>query len=501
LPPAVLTWKYNTARTGLNDKEPVLNVNSVSASVFGKLFAYPVDGEVFAQPLYVPNMNIGGGTHNVIFIATEHDSVFAFDADRSDAPLWKQSLLVPGSTPVPNINVNDPGGRTSLGNEVGITGTPVIDLSTNTMYVSAMTWENGTAVHRLHALDITNGAEKFGGPVIETATVPGTGVDSVNGQITFEPTHLNQRAGLVISNDLVFVAWGSFSDIGKYHGWVMGFDKNTLKHVAVLNTSPNNERASIWQSGGAPPVDGDGSIYIATADGINEHAGGPDWSNSLLRVHVSNGQFVISDWFTPHNEFCLAANDMDFGSSAAMLLPDGSSIIPLLAIGTKEGVLYLMNRDRLGNFMPNTDSVVQQILLSPTHCDLKVTTQFDTRRIYGATSFWNNTLYLGTAHGNLVSYRLSGGQLVPSSHSADSFAERGPIPVISANGNNDGIVWIADYSTSTHHTTLKAYDASDLGRVLFVEDIGAGETFTVPVVINGKVYVAKQGAVVVYGMR
>lgn len=497
---AIVNWHYNTARTGANDQETLLNVNSVSSSGFGQLFSYPVDGEVFAQPLYVPGMTINGAKHNVVFIATEHDSVYAFDADAPGSPLWKASLLVPNSTTVPNINVNDPGGRTSLGDEVGITGTPVIDLDTNTMYVSAMTWENGTAVHRLHALDTTTGKDKLS-PVIETATVPGTGVDSVNGQVTFEPTHLNQRPGLVLAEGMVFVEWGSFSDVGQYHGWVMAYDKNTLKQVAVLNTTPDNERGSIWQAGGAPPVDTDGTIYIATADGINQTEGGPNWSNSLLRLKVSNGQFQITDWFTPHNEYCLAVNDMDFGSGVAVLLPDGSSTIPLLAIGTKEGELYLMNRSHLGNFMSGTDNVVQEILFSPTHCDTNVKTQYDTRRIYGAPAFWNKTLYFGMAHANMVAYKLSGGQLVAASQSSDSFAERGPIPVVSANGNTDGIVWIADYNTSTHHTTLKAYDATDLGHVLFSEDIGAGETFTVPLVINSKVYVAKQGAVLVYGLK
>ena len=496
-------WKYNEARTGLNDKESKLTVTSVSGPSFGRIFSYLVDGEIFAQPLYVPGLNIGGKTHNVVFIATEHDSVYAFDADVLGDPLWKVNFTnPPGITSVPNVNVNDPQGRTALGDEVGITGTPAIDLASGTLYVSAMTWENNTAVHRLHALDIFTGAEKFGGPVVETATVAGTGVGSVGGQITFEPVHQNQRAGLVLSNGLVHVAWGSFSDVGDYHGWIMAFDAKTLQLVAALNLSPSSEGASIWQGGGAPAVDSNGYLYLATADGHNNHSeGGPNWGDSLLKLKVSNGQFTIADWFTPFNELCLDINDMDLGSGAPMLLPDGSSNIPLLALTGKEGRIYLFNRDHLGNFTPGFDSVVQSILVSPSACDPNIGTQFTTRRMYGAPAFWNNFLYVGTAQGNLLSYKLSGGQLVPASQSADAFAGRGPIPVVSANGTSDGIVWIADYNTETHHTTVKAYDANDLGHVLFQDEIGAGITFTVPLVINGKVYVSKQKAVIVYGLK
>lgn len=496
---AVVTWHYNDARTGLNDHETVLNVNSVSSG-FAKKYSYPIDGESFAQPLYVPDLTINGAKHNVVFFATEHDTVYAYDADKSGDPLWKKSLLVPNSTPVPNINVNDPQGRTAVGSEVGITGTPVIDLSTNTMYVSAMSWENGTAVHRLHALDITTGDEKFGGPVIETATVDGTGLGSANGKITFDPVHQNQRPGLVLSNGLVYVSWGSFSDVEPYHGWIMAFDSQTLQQKAAINLSPNSEGAAVWQAGGAPAVDGNGYLYVATADGHNMGVeGGPDFGDSMLKLKAGNGTFDIADWFTPNNEHCLDRNDMDFGSSTPMLLPDGASTVPLVAVGDKEGRLYLINGSHLGNFMPDTDNVVQEILFSPTACDLNVPTQYDTRRMYGATAFWNNTLYAGMAHGNLVAYKLSGGQLVSASQSSDSFSDRGPIPVVSSNGNTDGIVWIAEYNSSTHHTTLRAYDATDLGRVLFAQDVDWGEAFTVPLVINGKVYVAREGSIAVFG--
>ena len=236
--PSIVMWKYNEARTGLNDKETQLTVKAVSGTGFGRLFSYQLDGELFAQPLYVPNLTIGGTAHNVVFIATEHDSVYAFDADAPADPLWKTNFTnPPGTTTVPNVNVNDPQGRTALGDEVGITGTPAIDLSSGTLYVSAMTWENNTA-----GLDISTDTEKFGGPVIETATVAGTGVGSVGGQITFEPVHQNQRSGLVVSNGLVYVAWGSFSDVGDYHGWIMAFDAKTLQRVAALNLSRQRGR-------------------------------------------------------------------------------------------------------------------------------------------------------------------------------------------------------------------------------------------------------------------
>ncbi|MEY2413237.1 MAG: hypothetical protein QOD84_1843, partial [Acidobacteriaceae bacterium] len=314
---AVLTYKYDMTRAGLNSDETTLTPAGVS-SQFGKLFSYTVDGLVFAQPLYMENINIGGGTHNVIFAATEHDSVYAFDADSNQAPFWHVNFLDPanGVTTVPTSIANDPGGRTGLGPEVGITGTPVIDPSTNTLYVSAMTYENQQAVHRLHALDVSTGAEKFGGPRVITATVAGNGDGNDGaGHIPFPSLTQNQRSGLLLLNGVVYVQFASFSDVHPYHGWLLAYDALTLQQLGVFNTSPNGEGAGLWQGGAAPAADDNGNIYITSADGTFDlDMGGSDYGDTLLKLKFAGNSFSVLDSFTPFNQGCLNFYDLDIGS-------------------------------------------------------------------------------------------------------------------------------------------------------------------------------------------
>ena len=511
---AVLTYKYDLSRTGLNAAETVLTPANVSSS-FGKRFSYDLDGNVFAQPLYVPNLAINNGTHNVVFVATEHDSVYALDADSNQPPLWKRSFLdsAAGVTTLPTSIANDPGGRTALGPEVGITGTPVIDPTTGTLYVSAVTYENNQAVHRLHALDITTGAEKFGAPVVITATVKGTGIGNDGmGNITFYPLTQNQRAGLLLYNGVVFVAFGSYSDVEPYHGWIFAYDAQTLQQVGVYLASPTGEGASVWQGGAAPAVDSEGNIYVATADGtFNLDGGGLNSGDTLIKLRFGNGAFSVLDWFTPYNQNCLNRHDLDLGSGGPALLPDSFSTRQMLVVGSKEGRLYVVDRNAMGHFRSDADTqIIDWELINDVACDLttgSAPSDATTRRIYSTPGFFNGAVYVAPANGPIERYTIDmNGQLTLTSKSGVSLQSRGAVPVVSANGLSNGILWTAEFATDTHGTILRAFDAADISKQLYAststaDSIGRGVVFTLPVVINGKVYVASQKKLTVFGLK
>ena len=451
------------------------------------------------------------GTHNVIFVGTENDSVYALDADDPTQILWKRSFIDPanGITPADGSF----GGRTGIGPIVGVTGTPVIDPTTQTMYVSAMTEENGTTFHRLHALDITTGAEKFGGPSEITATVPGTGIDTDgSGNVTFHPPTENQRAGLQLVNGVVYVAFASFSDTEPYHGWLFAYDAATLAQLAALNLSPNSEGAGLWQAGAAPTADAEGNVYIQTGDGHNFNiTGGPDWGDTVLKLKLNGGSFSVVDWFMPYNQDCIDKDDLDLGSGGPMLLPDQAGPhTHLMVSGSKEGRIYLLDRDVLGNFNLGSNSQIpQEILINPKPCgQLDVN---NTLRIYGTPSYWNGFVYVGSVGSNLRAYQLTNGQLTQTSISNTVFQRdgqrgRGPIPVVSANGATEGIVWTVEYTLS-NTITLHAYDGTNLANELYNtqqnatrDALGRGTVFAVPTVIDGRVYVIAVNQLNVYGL-
>ena len=458
--------------TGANLSETALTTANVNVSSFGRLSkSAHLDGVIFTQPLFVRNLAIAGGTHNVIFLGTENDSVYALDADDPTQVLWKRSFIDPanGITPADG----NFGGRTGIGPLVGVTGTPVIDPVTQTLYVSAMTEENGTTFHRLHALDITTGAEKFGGPSVITASGPGTGIDSdSSGNVTFNPPTQNQRAGLQLVNGVVYIAFASFSDTEPYHGWLFAYDAATLEQLAALNLSPNSEGAGLWQAGAAPTADADGNIYIQTGDGHNLNiTGGPDWGDTVLKLKLDGGSFSVVDWFMPYNQACIDQDDLDLGSGGPMLLPDQDGLHPhLMVSGSKEGRIYLLDRDVLGNFNLGSNSQIpQEILINPQPCgQLDVN---NTLRIYGTPSYWNGFVYMGAVGSNLRAYQLTNGQLTQTSASTTVFQRdgqkgRGPIPVVSANGATDGIVWTVEYTLSNTEI-LHAYDGTNLANELY----------------------------------
>ncbi|MGH9503245.1 MAG: hypothetical protein ACRD20_10385 [Terriglobales bacterium] len=508
----VLRYKGDLAGTGANLSETALTPLTVNVNSFGRISqSAHLDGVIFTEPLFVRNLAIAGGTHNVIFLGTENDSVYALDADTPTQVLWQRSFIDPANGIIP-ANGNF-GGRTGIGPLVGITGTPVIDPATQTMYVSAMTEESGTTYHRLHALDITTGAEKFGGPKQIFAALPGTGFgNDGNGSVPFDSPTQNQRAGLQLVNGVLYVGFASFSDTEPYHGWLFAFDPATLAQLAALNLSPNSEGAGMWQAGAAPAADAAGNIYLQTGDGHNLGVTtGPDWGDSLLKIKLTGGSLSVQDYFMASNQDCIDQNDLDLGSSGPILLPDQPGAHPhLLVSGSKEGRVYLIDRDNLGHFNASGDTQIpQSILINPQPCGQ--TDVNSTFRIYGTATYWNGFVYLGSVFSNLRAFQLANGQLSQTSVSPTVFQGngqqgRGTIPVVSANGSSQGIVWTVEYIIG-NKITLHAYDATNLAIELYNtqqnatrDGISQGAVFVVPTVVDGRVYVVGIDQVNVYGL-
>jgi len=399
----VLTHRNDNMRTGQNTSETILTASNVNSATFGKLFSLPTDGYVYAQPLYKSNVLIAGKTHNVLFVATEHDSVYAFDADgQSSLPLWQVSFINPsaGITTVPSSDIPD----FSIDPEIGITGTPVIDPQSGTLYVVAKTKENGSYFQRLHALDITTGAEKFGGPVVIQASVLGTGDgNDGHGNIPFDPFHQNQRAALLLANGVVYIAFASYGDAKPYHGWVLGYNAATLQRVAVFNDTPNGSNGGIWQSGEGPSADASGNIFVISGNGtFDADVGGIDFGDSFLKLSTNGGGLTLVDFFTPFNQAFLNSNDLDLGSTGTLLLPDQTGTAhPHLVLGAgKDGNAYLVDRDNMGHFRSTDNSqIVQTIAISGS--------------IYGTPASWQNNIYFLPHNDRLKAFQLSGGCFPP----------------------------------------------------------------------------------------
>ena len=500
----VTTHHNDTARDGLNVNETILAPANVNASQFGQLFAQPVDGYVYTQPLYVSNLSIAGVTHNVVYVATEHDSVYAFDADSNMGananPLWHVSFINPaaGITTLNNTDVS----CTDIDSEVGITGTPVIDLSSNTLYVVAATKESGVYFQRLHALDITTGTEKFGGPVVIQAVVSGTGDGNTGGQVAFDPLRNNQRAGLLLLNGMVYIDWASHCDVTPYHGWLMAYDATSLAQVAVWNSTPNGSDGGIWESGAAPAADSNGNIYLGTGNGTFDlNTSGLDTGDSVVKFGAPAGGAVpVLDYFTPYNQATLSDHDTDLGSGGVMLLPDQPSGSPnqhlLIEIG-KQGTIYLVNRDNMGHFNASGDSQIVQSLVGIIG------------GLWGTPAFWNNTLYVGGANDALEAFSFNAGgsgnlSTAPVSASTGVFGYPGTTPSVSANGASNGIVWAAQVVYP--NTILHAYDATNLSNELYNTSLsgqvppGGPVKFVAPTITNGKVYLATASQLAVYGL-
>jgi fibronectin type 3 domain-containing protein len=530
----LLTYHNDNFSTGQNLSEVALTPANVNSSSFGKLFTTPVDGQVYAQPLYVAGVNIttgsNPGTHNVVFVATQHDSVYAIDADNGQI-LWKDSFINPaaGITTVPQGDVIS----ADISPEIGITATPVIDPATNTIYVEAKTKEvRGSDRHyvqKLHAIDITSGAEKFGGPATIADTiwnggtnytyvsgpfVFGSGDGNVNGKITFNALRQLVRPGLTLTNGNIIIASASHGDNGPYHGWVLSYSAQNLQLNGVFNATPNLGLGGVWQAGGRVAVDDQGYMYVETGNGpydatlnSNGFPSGGDYPDSFIKIGVDpttspthqniNGWGLkVVDYFTPFNQNALNLGDTDLASGGILILPDsvGSAAHPHLLIGAgKEGRLYLIDRDNMGKYDPNTDHVVEHATLIHGSLD--------------TPAFFNNTIYYVGGYGDVAkTFTITNGlfSLSPTSQSPDSYSFPGSTPSISANGASNAIVWDLDRGTNQ----LRAYDASSYANELYTsaqapnnrDQLGSVVKFTVPSVVNGKVYVGTSNSVVVYGL-
>jgi hypothetical protein len=498
----VTTWHNDLMRTGANTNETILTPANVGSGNFGKLFQYTVDGDAYAQPLYVPGLNVGGQVRNVVFIATQRDKLYAFDADGGTTqPLWQKTLLGPGET---FLSFSDTGVPCCPAPDIGITGTPVIDTTTNTLYVVARSKKGDPPqfFQRLYAIDILTGNVK--NQIDIRAEVPGTGdARFIPGSTTTifdkmdaahaRQSHENQRAGLVLLGNAVYIAWGSHSDIHPYHGWIMAYDKSTLAQLKAVNITPNGQDGGIWLSGGAPASDGS-SLFVVTGNGPFDPAKN-NWAQAVLKMSPT---LDVQDYFVPFNWSDLNKTDLDLSSGGVMLVPDQASPSPRLAITTgKDGVIYVLNRDNLGKFQAGSDSQIVQRIKAFNNI------------IRSMPAYWNGFVYFGPGENNddvAKAYRIANGRLTetPVSQASVKLGFPGATPAVSANGNTNGIVWLID---NKGWGVLRAYDATDLSRELYNSartGDGTGSDFVrfcVPTVMNGKVYVSTRGRISVYGLR
>ena len=479
----VTTEHNDSLRTGQNIQETILTPANVASSKFQKLFAQSVDGAVYAQPLYVPNVNIpGSGVHNVIYVATEHDSVYAFDADSNtgsnSAPLWQTSFInaADGITTVSDSDINC---FTAVVPEVGITSTPVIDLSTNTIYVLAETKENGSFFHRLHALDVATGQEKFGGPVPINASFTAN-----NGQVTpFSNLWEMNRPSLLLLNGLVYLTFGTNGCDDSSQGWVLTYDASSVQQTGFFLAAANAGLAGIWQSGQGPAADAAGSIYFSTAENqFDANTGGQDYGSSILRL-TQGTSLGVTDYFTPSNWSFISSKDLDLSSSGVLALPDQLGTHPheLIASG-KQGTVYLIDRDNMGQFNAISDQIVQELVLGAGP-------------MFSSPIFFNNTVYFAGYSSPIYAYPVSGGLLGTPLASAKI---PGGIPVISANGTSNAILWIISGSLSNR--ALQAFNASTLTSLYASGTLPLTTHFVTPMVANGKVYLGTTTTLEIYGL-
>ena len=495
----VVTYHNDVARTGQNLNEAVLTTANVNSTTFGKLRSLPVDGKVDAQPLYLAQLAIGGATRNVLYVATEHGSVYAFDAD-AGTPLWQVSTLGSGEV------TSDTRGCDQITPEIGITATPVIDRNAGThgvIYVVAMSKSGSTYFQRLHALDVTTGAEMFGGPRNITASFPGAGDNSSNGNVIFDPAQYKERAALLLLNGVVYTTWASHCDIRPYNGWIMGYNQTTLAQTTVLNVVPNGSEGAIWMADTGPAADSSGNIYLLDANGdfgTTLNAGGfpsnGNYGNAFLKISTAGG-LAVADYFEMQNQQQENASDADLGSGGAVVLPDltdGTGNVRHLSVGAgKDGHIYVVNRDAMGKFNAGSNNIYQELsgVLGGG--------------IFSMPAYFNSTLYYGAVGDAIKAFKITNAMLAtgPASQTSNTFRYPGTTPSISANGTSNAIVWAAENTTPA---VLHAYDANTLHELYNSnqagsrDQLGAGNKFITPTVVNGKVYMGTSDSVGVFGL-
>ena len=502
----VVTFHNDNARTGQDLHETLLTLKTVHTPTFGKVNFLTMDGKVDAQPLYLSSVKIPGqGVHNVLYVASEHASVNAFDADNGQY-LWNVSLLGTGESSSDSRSCDE-----AVNPEIGITATPVIDRTqgaNGAIYLVAMSRDtSGNYFQRLHALDVSSGAELFGGPKTITASYPGVGDNSSGGNVIFDPAQYKDRAALLLVNGVVYTTWASHCDQRPYTGWIIGFDAATLNQTSVLNITPNGNEGAIWMSGGGPAADNQGNIYLLDGNGTFDTAldanGFPsqgNFGNGFLKLSTQNGGLTVADYFEMSNQQEENDTDRDLGSGGTLLLPDqtdASGKVWHLAVGAgKDSNLYLVNRDSMGKFNPSGDAVFQGI------------SQLFPGPVFSTPAYFNGVVYYAAVNDRIKAFALKNAQFpsIPANQTGKVFAYPGATPSISANGTSDAILWAVENGYSA---TLHAYDATDLSKELynsnqapFVQDQpGPGNKFITPTVANGKVYVGTTYGVAVFGLR
>ncbi|HZU43767.1 MAG TPA: hypothetical protein VE994_13905 [Terriglobales bacterium] len=494
---AVLTERYDNARTGLNSHETVLTPANVNQGTFGLLHIYGTDGMVYGEPLYVPNVTIPGeGTHNIVIVVTENDSIYAFDADLKDAePLWQRNFTDQNNNVIP-VPTGDVG--STIFPYIGITCTPVIDPSTATVYFVTYTKEgldNPAYVQRLHALDITTGQERSGSPVVIQGQVNGSGQpNDGQGHVLFQGKTQLQRAALLLLNGVVYIAESSHGDNLPYHGWIFGYDAHTLQQVSIWNSTPDGSAGSIWHAGAGLSADSFGNIFFITANG--DFDGNSQFGDSFMKLGAEN--LSLFDFFTPFNESTLQANDWDLGSAGMMLIPGTR-----MGVGAgKEGSVYLVNLDNMGHFNPNQNNNLQFLP--------NVIGTLGQENNFSTPAYFNSWVYFIGNNDSVRQFQLINGLLTtsPVALSQNVFNHQGAQPVVSANGTSKGIMWAVERVPSQQNGgILHAYDATNVANELYNSNqagsrdlFGEPTKFTVPTIINGKVYVGTQNGVAVFGL-
>ena len=505
--PDVTTYHFDAARDGLNAQETLLTPANVNATQFGKIGFDTVDGKVDAEPLYLANVAFGNQYRNVLYVASEHDSVYAFDAD-TGAQLWKTSILGSGEI------TSDDHGCGQITPEIGITSTPVIDRKqgpNGTLFTVGMTKDANGAYHqRMHALDVTTGAEVSGSPTEIAASYPGTGANSQNGTVVFDPSRYAERAALLLLNGSIYMGWTSHCDQGAYTGWVMAYSETTLKQTQALNVTPNGNDGSIWMSGDGLAADGSGNIYFLDANGTfdttfdaNGFPAKGDYGNAIVKLAVNspNGKLAVADYFETSNTNSESSQDTDLGSGGELLLPDqtdaSGGVHSLIVGGGKDDNIYLADRNNLGKYNAAGNSNLYQ----------EITGQL-AGQIYSTPAYFNGVLYYGAVGDALKAFPLTNAKLTTfSSHSATAFPYPGTTPGVSANGTQNGIVWALESNLGSAGV-LHAFDATNLAHELYTsgqaangrDSFGNGNKFVTPMIVNGKVYVGTQTGVAVFGL-
>jgi outer membrane protein assembly factor BamB len=498
----VTTYHNNIERTGQNSQETILTLGNINSTSFGKLFTLPVDGIIDAEPLYLSAVTISGAVHNVLYAVTENDSVYAFDADTGTL-LWRVSVLAAGESP------SDDHGCGQISPQIGITSTPVIDRSSGpdgTVYVVAMSKKGTTYFQRIHALDLTTGAEEFGGPVAVQAKYPGTGDNSQGGFVIFDPAQYAERAGLLLMNHVVYTGWTSHCDDRPYTGWLIGYSESTLAQTSVLNLTPNGNEGSIWQAGGGLASGGSNIFFLdanGTFDTTLNSKGFPvkgDYGNGFLKVAPDGTKLVVADYFEMYNTVQESDADEDLGSGGVIVLPemkDSSGNLWNLAVGAgKDSNIYIVDRANMGKFNASSNAIYQEL------------SGVLAGGLWSAPAYFNGSLYFGPVSNNLLQFSFSQAKLStsPVSKSSITFAYPGSTPSVSSNGTANGIVWAIEHSGNPD--VLHAYSAANLATELYNsnqasggrDQFGQASHFGTPMIVNGKVYVGTTNSVAVFGL-